>query len=270
MATSTQTPYARLLLGEMNLWQPPFIFSELIGTHSTYTQGECARTLESTDLTYDIFLTGCELATLQTLQQQIEETLSTAPNLTLVRQDTPDALEFRNRVKSGTIDLSSDKDRLRARFSLDRTLALVLTLTVLPNGAGDGDAAFRHLKYLMSTGAFSWATDTVKGLLINETSTAPDELYVPNLAGYVDLGELSGGSYARQAIAGRSVLEGSLVQLLADDPTFDTTGADSDATAMIIYQDNGSDAASVPLFLISFATLTGGLHKIHIDLLGMI
>jgi hypothetical protein len=266
MAT-TQTPYARLLLGDLNLWAPPFVLSELIGTRSTYTSGECAKKLESTDLTYDIFLTGaCELATLQIIQQQIEQTLDLAPNLTLIRQDTPDALEFRNRVKHGEIDLSNDKDRLRARFAMERTLALVLTLTILPNGAGDGDAAFRHLKYLAATGAFNWTTNTIGALLIDETSTVPDELYVPRLDGFVELGEVVGGGYARQTIAGKSVLEGSQVQLLGDDPEFTTAGG---AIGMVLFQDNGSDATSVPLFLISFPELASGLQIVHFDLLGL-
>lgn len=263
----TQTPYARLLLGDLNLWAPPFLLSELIGTRNTYTSGECARVLESTDLTYDIFLTGaCELATLQMIQLQIESTLSQAPNLTLIRQDTPDALEFRNRVKHGEVELSNDKDRLRARFATERTLALVLTLTILPNGAGDGDAAFRHLKYLSATGAFNWATNTIGALLIGPDSTAPDELYVPTLAGFVDLDEVTGGGYARQTISGKSVLEGSQVQLLGDDPEFTTAGG---ATGMILFQDNGSDAANVPLFLASFPALASGLQIVHFDLLGL-
>lgn len=266
MAT-TQTPYARLLLGDLSLWAPPFVLSELTGTRSTYSQGECARVLESTDLTYDIFLTGaCELATLQRIQQQIEQTLSLAPNLTLIRQDTPDALEFRNRVKHGEIDLSNDKDRLRARFSFERTLALVLTLTILPNGAGDGDAAFRHLKFLAATGAFNWETNTIGALLFDETSTIPDELYVPALDQFVELGEISGGGYSRQTIGDKEVLEGSVVQLLGTDPTFTTSG---DAVGMVLFQDNGSDAANVPLFLISFPPLESGLQVVHFDLTGL-
>lgn len=263
----TQTPYARLLLGDLSLWAPPFIYSELIGTRNTYTSGECAKALESTDLTYDIFLSNaCELSTLQLIQQQIEDALGLAPNLTLIRQDTPDALEFRNRVKHGELELSNDKDRLRLRFGLERTLALVLTLTILPNGAGDGDSAFRHLRYLAATGAFNWVTDTIGALLIGPDSTVPDELYVPHLDGFVNLDEVTGGSYARQTITGKSVAEGSQVQLLGDDPEFDTTGG---ATGMILFQDNGSAATDVPLFLISFPALESGLQVVHFDLLGL-
>lgn len=261
------TPYARLLLGDLSLWQPPFIFSELIGSRNTYTSGECAKTLESTDLTYDIFLANaCELATLQIIEQQIRDTLGLAPNLTLIRQDTPDALEFRNRVKSGELDLSNDKDRLRARFADERTLALILTLTILPSGAGSGDAAFRHLKYLAATGAFNWTANTIGALLIGPNSTAPDELYVPRLDGFVTLDEVTGGSYARQTIGGKSVVEGSQVQLIGDDPTFLSLGG---ATGMLIFQDNGSDAASVPLFLVSFPALAAGSQIVHFDLLGL-
>lgn len=268
--TDTRTPFARTLLGDMNLWAPPFVLSELVGTRNTYSSGECAKVLESTDLTYDLFLTGaCELASLQQIQIQIENTLKQAPNLTLVRQDTPDALEFRNRVKTGTVELSSDKDRLRARFSMERTLALILTLTILPEGSGSGDAAFRHLKYLMSTGAFNWTTDPIKAILIDDTSTAQDELYVSRMDGFVTLGELAGGSYARQNITSRTVVEGSMVQLLCDDPTFSTTGS-GDAVGMIIFKDTGSDATSVPLFLISFPEIAPGSHQIHTDLLGLV
>lgn len=263
---STTTPFMRLQLGDLGLWRPPFILSELTGTRSTYTAGDCDKRLESSDLTYKLYLQGCELGPLQEVQLQIEETLRQAPNLTLIRQDTPDALEFRNKVKSGTLDLSNDQTELRARFGLERTLALVLSLTILPSGAGDGDAAFRHLKYLSATGAFNWTTDTIGALLIDDASTVPDELYVKALDGFVTLSEISGGGYSRQSIGGRSVLEGSQVQLLGDDPTFTSSGG---ATGMVLYVDNGGDATNVPIFLISFAPLDSGLSVVHLDLLGL-
>lgn len=257
----------QLQLGEVKLWQPPFVYSELTGSKNNYTSGSCDAEIESTDLTYKIYITGhCDLAQSQLIQQDIEAALATAPNLTLVRRETPDALLMRNKVKRGTFDLTNDTSELRARFTANRTLVFVLVLTVLPNGEGGGNASFRHLRYLAATGAFNWEDDDVGALLTDDTSSVSEELYVAHLNDFVTLGEITGGGYSRQAIADKSVVEGSQVQLLLTDPTFTTSGG---AINLVLFQDNGSDGANVPLFLVSFPPLATGSQIIHVDLLGL-
>lgn len=254
-----------LKLGSLQLWQPPKVAFELTGSRSNYTSNACGSTLDSTDLTYRLFISGeCSLAEAQMIEQDIRAELGLAPNLTLERQDTFDALVFRNRVQKGSLDYSSDQTELRARFTRRRTLALQLALTVLPEGAGDGDAAFRQLKYLSATGAFDWENDVIGALLFDETSTVPDELYAETLDGFVELGELAGAN--RTTIENKEVLNGSQIQLIGDDPTFDLTAG---ATAMLLFQDNGADDVSVPLFLISIPEQDGTDLEIHFDLLGL-
>lgn len=259
-----------LKLNDLSLWRPPIVTYELVGSKNNYTSSACGSILDSTDLRYRLFISHlCSLAESQEIQLDIEDALSLAPNLTLYRQETPDALLFQNKIRKGTLDLSSNQDEIRARFTRNRTLAFELALTILPTGAGSGDAPFRHIKYLAATGALSWETDTISALLIDEDSSVFDELYVKLLNGFVDLSELTGGSYTRQTLTGLDVVEGSIVQLLADDPTFDTTGASSQATGMVIFQDNGSDATNVPLFLIGFPETSEGSNQVHIDLSGL-
>lgn len=260
--------FVQLRIGEIDLWRPPFVYSELTGSKNNYTAGDCGVEIESIDLTYKIYITGhCTLAESQEIQRDIEEELKLAPNLTLIRQETPDALLLRNKVKKGSLEVTNDTNELRARFTDNRTLVFTLTLTILPSGDGSGNAVFRHLRYLESTGAFNWSTDDISSLLLDDTSSVPDELYIHNLADFVTFGEITGGSYARQPIADRSVLEGSMVQLLLTDPIFNTTGG---AINLVIFQDNGSDATNVPLFLVSFAPLEAGIQTIHVDLLGLV
>lgn len=257
-----------LKLNDYSLWRPPVISTELIGSKNNYTSSNCGSILDSTDLRYRLFISHlCSLAESQEIQLDIEAALGLAPNLTLYRQETPDALLFQNKVRAGSLDMSSNQDEIRARFTQRRTLAFELSLTILPTGAGSGDMPFRHTKYLAYTGALDWINDDIGALLVDEDSTAFNELYAVTLDEFVDLSEISGGSYARQTIDDRDVQEGSQVQLLGTDPEFTTSGG---ATGMIIFQDNGSDATNVPLFLIAFPELASGLQVIHFDLLGLI
>jgi hypothetical protein len=254
-----------LKLGSMELWQPPKIAYELTGSRSNYSSSNCGSQLESTDLTYKLFISGqCSLAESQMIEQNIRAELETAPNLTVERQDTFDALLFRNRVQKGTLDYSNDQAELRARFTRKRTLALQLVLTILPEGAGNGDARFRQLSYITAIGAFDWVNDPIKGLLFDEDSTVPDELYATSLDDFVNLSELPGAG--RVEIANREVVQGSQTQLLGDDPTFAETAG---AVGMILFQDNGADDLSVPLFLISFPEMDGSDLEVHFDLLGL-
>lgn len=260
---------AILKLGNTSLWRPPVVTTELIGSRNNYTSSNCGSVLDSTDLRYRLFISNmCSLAESQEIQLQIEDELGLAPNLTLYRQETPDALLFQNKVRKGSLDLSSSQEEIRARFTQKRTLAFELGLTILPTGAGSGDVPFRHTKYLAYTAALDWVNDTIGALLVDEDSTAFDELYAETLDDFVDLSELSGGGYARQTIGGKSVSEGSIIELLGTDPTFTTAG--DIATGMILFKDNGSDATSNPLFLISFPPLVSGAQVVHFDLAGLI
>jgi hypothetical protein len=257
---------ARLTLGNLELFQPPKIVYEFTGARNSYSSSSSCvgRTLDSTELTYDLFLShNCTLAEAQDIQAQIEAELKLAPNLTLTRQETPDAHTYVNRVKEGDLAVPSDKTLIRARYTHNRTLAFTLTLTILPEGAqGSGAIAFPVLKVLAAQGDFDWVGDDIRMLLFTESSSAPLELAAGTLDAFVDLSEASGAGYVRVSVSGRAVDTGAgtFLELLCDDPVF-APQADSpeEITGGIIYQHNGADTVNYPLFLIqSFAPTNPG------------
>lgn len=266
---------AVLKLGAIDLWRPPIVTYELVGARPNYTKTACGSVLDSTDLTYRLFLGHmCTLAAAQELEIDIREELAAAPNLTLTRQETPDALVFQNMVKSGELNPSTDQTELRARFTRNRVLAFQLVLTLSPTESGLGNMMYRQGRYLAATGAFDWVNDDIKALLFTASSTAPSELYVNNIADFVDLSEPTGVTgYARVAVTGREVNFGSSVELIADDLLFVAMDdADEEITGALIYQDNGAgDGTSYPLFLIGVTPYNpgGGVKTIPLVLAGI-
>lgn len=264
---------AILRLGTLNLWDPPRIAYELTGVKPNYTSSACGQTLESTDLVYKLYLSHlCTLAETQELQAEIEDLLTQAPNLILVRQETPDALVFRNQVQSGKLEPSTDLTEIRARYTRNRTLAFTLTIRILPSEGITGAFLFPHARALAAQGSFDWAGDNIDGLLYTESSTAPNELNVQTLTGFVGLSEVASSGYAREDITGRSVDEGAMLELILDDPEFGPMDDPPEPiTGMILFQNNGSDATNVPLILVTFEPFLpgGGSHTISVNLTGL-
>lgn len=267
---------AVLQLGSFNLWNPPFVYADLTSSRPNYgSASSCGSILESTDLTFQVYITGlCAMSEAEAMLGEIQTELAKAPNLTFLQRATPTATLYSNAVKKGTIAFNDSE--LHARFTDRNTLSLILSLTILPDGAGNasgGNAAFLQTPYLAARGLLNWETDDIRFLLVDALSTAPTELYVPLMNGFVDLSEVATTGYARVPVDDRDVALGSSVQLLLTDPTFVAFDSGSEqVVAGIVYQHNGADSANVPLFLVqSFPPFLGGgaAHTIHIDLTGL-
>lgn len=88
---------------------------------------------------------------------------------------------------------------------------------------------------------WSWTADAFTALLLDDSYTFdPDgDVFVTDLTG-----ELSGGSYARVNLSGKSQSAASgVVKLLCDDIVFASLTA-SDVKFMVVFRNTGSDATS--------------------------
>jgi hypothetical protein len=212
------------------------------------------------------------MAEAQSIEKQLRDELVKAPNLRLVQKETYNAATITSTVKGGTLNL--DGQYLRVRFSGNGTRVFTLVLTILPSGAGAGNASFREVHALAAAGGLNWASDTLGALLFDTTSTIPDELDAASLDAFITMGEATNSGYARVALTGSDVwLTGYGVTLVVDPASFSAmVDATDEIEGLVLFQDNGGDSTNRPLFLVqSFAPFQpGGLGKeIPIDLSGL-
>lgn len=243
-------PSAHLALGDFVFdgFVPYELKSDKANSNGTTSGGACGAdsSTQSRDLSYQIYISACSMAESEDVQSAIQFELNKAPHVILERQATPDAHFYRNWVKTGS--LSFNDSELRARLTGNNTLSLILALTILPD-TGDATYPFNEMKVAAAGGDFNWVGDTVTALLFDENSTAPHELWATSLTDFTSLSELTTFGYVRQAVSGRSISAGAPMQLLMDNPSL----AVGDAVGCIIFQDNGSDGASIPLFMNIFS-----------------
>ncbi len=96
-----------------------------------------------------------------------------------------------------------------------------------------------------------WDTDNFSALLLKDTYTVNQNSH-EFVTDVISGNEVSGGSYVRVALAGKTISEGTgVVKLLADDVVF----ASMTATAvryLVVYRNTGTDATSKLICVIQF------------------
>lgn len=224
--------------------------SDHISNDSSSSSAACAVDANSQprDLSYQLYISGCTMSESEDIRDAIQTELNGVPNIILERQTTPDAHFYRNWVRKGS--LSMNDSEIRAMFTGRNTLSMTMALTIL-GATGDATYAFNQMKVIAAHGTFDWENDTIKALLFDDGSTAPHELWATSLDDFTTLDETIAFGYARTAVSGRIVSDGSPMQLLLDQPSLAVGGA----AGCIIYQDNGSDALNIPLFMNVFDEL---------------
>lgn len=99
---------------------------------------------------------------------------------------------------------------------------------------------------------WNWTSDTFKALLLKNTYTFNQNSHVFVADVVSGSAELSGGSYARVALSGKSDTGASgIVKLLASDITFAALTA-TGVRYMVVFQDTGSDATAKVLCCVNF------------------
>lgn len=96
-----------------------------------------------------------------------------------------------------------------------------------------------------------WDTDNFSALLLKNTYTVNANAH-EFVTDVISGNELSGGSYARVALSGKSISEGTgVVKLMADDVIFASMTA-TDVRYMVVFRNTGSDATSKLICVIDF------------------
>ena len=96
---------------------------------------------------------------------------------------------------------------------------------------------------LLNAGTLNWGSDTIRILLVNASST------YNRTHDFVDdivANELSGGSYARQALASKTSTDNGTDKWIFDaaDPVFSSVASGQTAAAAIVFKFITNDAAS--------------------------
>jgi PKD repeat protein len=116
----------------------------------------------------------------------------------------------------------------------------VATATMYTNGM----AAFANKE-------LDWDTDNFSGLLLKDTYTINQNTH-EFVTDVISGNELSGGSYVRVALAGKTISEATgVVKLLADDIIFAPLTA-TDVLYMVVFRNTGSDATSKLICVVQF------------------
>jgi hypothetical protein len=95
-----------------------------------------------------------------------------------------------------------------------------------------------------------WDTDAFSALLLDNTHTVNQDSheFVADVSG----DEISGGSYARVALAGKAIVEGTgIVKLTADDIVFAAMTA-TNVRYMVVFRATGSDATAKLICVVQF------------------
>lgn len=99
---------------------------------------------------------------------------------------------------------------------------------------------------------WNWTTDTFKALLLKNTYTFNQNSHVYVADVVASSAEVTGGSYARVALASKTDSGASgIVKLTANDITFAAMTA-TGVRYMVVFQDTGSDATAKVLACINF------------------
>jgi PKD repeat protein len=116
----------------------------------------------------------------------------------------------------------------------------VATATMYTNGM----AAFANKE-------LDWDTDNFSALLLKDTYTINQNTH-EFVTDVISGNELSGGSYVRVALAGKTISEATgVVKLLADDIIFAPLTA-TDVLYMVVFRNTGSDATSKLICVVQF------------------
>jgi len=106
-------------------------------------------------------------------------------------------------------------------------------------------------RFRMGTGGLNLATDTIKALIYDTTSSIPIEPGKPNLAAYTTLGRFDGSGYADVLVTGLSVEEdvpGNQVKWATATVHFPSVGPGTNLMAgVLFYKFVASDADSEPI-----------------------
>ena len=96
---------------------------------------------------------------------------------------------------------------------------------------------------LLNAGTLSWTSDTIRILLVSNSATYNR---THDFVNDVVANELSGGSYARQTLAGKTSADNGTDKWIFDatDPTFTAVAGSQTVGAAIVYKFITNDAAS--------------------------
>ena len=101
------------------------------------------------------------------------------------------------------------------------------------------------------------ATDDIRVLLCDSTTTCDTEQDKATISGYTTLGELAGTGYARQALTSEAVNQdnpNNRAEFDAADATFSSMAADNnDAVGALVYKHVTNDTDSIPICWVEFA-----------------
>lgn len=96
-----------------------------------------------------------------------------------------------------------------------------------------------------------WDTDNFSALLLKSTYSVNQNTH-EFVTDVISGNELSGGSYARVALSGKAIVEGSgIVKLTADDIIFASMTA-TDVLYLIVFRNTGTDATSKVICAVQF------------------
>lgn len=117
---------------------------------------------------------------------------------------------------------------------------------------------FNQFKHELASQTVNWSSETIKAALVMTNTTADTEEDVANVAAFSTLDECDGSGYARQTLGTKTITNDTTNDRTvfdAADPTFSSLGAGTRSTqGVLIIQDTGSDATSIPICYMPFTS----------------
>lgn len=117
---------------------------------------------------------------------------------------------------------------------------------------------FNQFKYEVAAQSCSWSSDTMKAALVMTNTTADTEEDVDYVDSFTTLDECDGASYSRQTLGSKTVTNDTTndrTKLDAADVTYSSLGVGTRQTqGVLIIQDTGSDATSIPVCYMPFTS----------------
>jgi len=115
----------------------------------------------------------------------------------------------------------------------------------------------------LSSGAFSWRNSTIKALIVDNGYTFDkSDLYVSNVSAH-EVTNAFGTGYERKLLTGRvGELTGNIANLQADDIVYADVQTNETWDALVIYNEDTSDATSALLIHLPIALITNGSEAV--------
>lgn len=112
---------------------------------------------------------------------------------------------------------------------------------------------YNEFKRMLAAGEVDWDSNDIRVALLLNTTTADTEDDVNNLAAFTTLGEVTDGSYARQAIGTEAINEDAAnnrAELDGDNVAWSALTTGGTVQGALVYQHVGADAVNKPIAFI--------------------